>query len=112
MILEIGNHPIGGILGSRVRDTLKNSNQHNEIVNTFPRDNIWQALTPQMFRYKLLCQALKHVLSHQLAITDEAGAIEALGLVPLIVEGRCDNIKITYPEDLSLVEKYLTGGSR
>jgi 2-C-methyl-D-erythritol 4-phosphate cytidylyltransferase len=106
LITTVGNHPVGGILASRVRDTLKYANEANEIVDTVSRENIWQALTPQMFRYQILSQALQQT-SHDHAVTDEAGAIEALGFVPMIVEGRRDNIKITYPEDLVLAQKYL-----
>jgi 2-C-methyl-D-erythritol 4-phosphate cytidylyltransferase len=106
LINEVGNHPVGGILGSRVRDTLKHINPENEIIHTFPRENIWQALTPQMFRYKLLTQALEQIIANKDAVTDEASAIESLGFVPMIVEGRRDNIKITFPEDLLLAEKY------
>jgi 2-C-methyl-D-erythritol 4-phosphate cytidylyltransferase len=106
LINEVGNHPVGGILGSRMRDTLKHSNHENEIIHTFSRENIWQALTPQMFRYKLLTQALDRVILNKDVVTDEASAIESLGFVPMIVEGRRDNIKITFPEDLSLAEKY------
>jgi 2-C-methyl-D-erythritol 4-phosphate cytidylyltransferase len=107
LIATVGTHPVGGILGSKVRDTLKYASTENQIVNTVPRENIWQALTPQMFRYQLLSQALNHAINHQHAITDEAQAIESLGFVPLVVEGRRDNIKITFPEDLAVAEKYL-----
>ena len=105
LIAEVGSHPIGGILGTRVRDTLKQTNHHNEIVDTVPRENVWQALTPQMFRYKVLVQALQQAISGTEFPTDEAAAIESLGFVPMIVEGRHDNIKITYPEDLALAER-------
>lgn len=101
------HHPVGGILGTRVRDTLKHSNSDNEIVNTLSRDNVWQAMTPQMFRYKLLFQALKQCILNGEFVTDEASAIESLGFVPMIVEGRRDNIKVTFPEDLLLAERYL-----
>jgi 2-C-methyl-D-erythritol 4-phosphate cytidylyltransferase len=107
IIDEVGNHPVGGILGSRVRDTLKHISQNNEILDTVTRENIWQALTPQMFRYKILLQALSQVISSNSDVTDEAEAIESLGFIPMIVEGRRDNIKVTFPEDLSLAEKYL-----
>ncbi len=110
LIHQVGTHAVGGILGSRVRDTLKYGNQQNEIINTFSRENIWHALTPQMFRYKLLYEALNERIKNNHPVSDEAAAIEALGLVPIIVEGRSDNIKITFPEDLILAEKYFTEG--
>jgi 2-C-methyl-D-erythritol 4-phosphate cytidylyltransferase len=107
LINTVANHPVGGILGTKVRDTLKYTNGENQILETMPRENIWQALTPQMFRYKLLYQALQNAISLNKAVTDEAAAIELLGFVPMIVEGRRDNIKITYSEDLAVAEKYL-----
>lgn len=107
LINTVGNHPVGGILATRVRDTLKYANEENEIVNTVNRENIWQALTPQMFRYQLLSQALQQAIIQDQLVTDEAGAIESLGFIPMIVEGSRDNIKITYEEDLALAEKYL-----
>ncbi len=107
LISTVGNHPVGGILGTRVRDTLKCANSNNQIVNTMPRENIWQALTPQMFRFQLLTQSLQHAILNDHFVTDEACAIESMGFVPMVVEGRRDNIKITFSEDLSLAEKYL-----
>lgn len=107
LISRVSNHPVGGILATKVRDTLKYTNENNEIVNTLSRENVWQALTPQMFRFKILSQALQQAIINDNYITDEASAIEALGFVPMIVEGRTDNIKITYHEDLALAEKYL-----
>ncbi|MBA2653841.1 MAG: 2-C-methyl-D-erythritol 4-phosphate cytidylyltransferase [Gammaproteobacteria bacterium] len=106
LIAEVGDHPVGGILGTRVRDTLKHTNTANEIIDTVSRENIWQALTPQMFRYKLLTQSLYQAISQHQWVTDEAAAIEAIGFIPLVIEGRRDNIKITYPEDLLIAEKY------
>lgn len=107
LITTVGEHPVGGILGTKVRDTLKYANDNNQILNTVARENIWQALTPQMFRYKLLTQALQECIAQGNVVTDEACAIESLGLIPLVVEGRSDNIKITYSEDLFLAEKSL-----
>lgn len=107
LIQTVGNHPVGGILGTRVRDTLKFANSSNEIVDTVSRENIWNALTPQMFRYQLLTQGLQQAIASGCYVTDEAQAIEALGFVPMMVEGRWNNIKITLAEDLLLAEKYL-----
>lgn len=107
LIEQVGTHPVGGILGTKVRDTLKFSNDRNEIVNTLSRENVWQALTPQMFRYQLLFHALQENIAQGNMVSDEASAIETLGLVPMIIEGRRDNIKITFAEDLLLAEKYV-----
>jgi 2-C-methyl-D-erythritol 4-phosphate cytidylyltransferase len=71
------------------------------------RSELWHAQTPQMFRLGLLLEALRAVLQRHLFVTDEAAAVEALGLAPRVVEGHADNIKITHPEDLALAEFYL-----
>ncbi|WP_027330784.1 2-C-methyl-D-erythritol 4-phosphate cytidylyltransferase [Marinimicrobium agarilyticum] len=101
------NHPVGGILGVPVGDTLKRVGPRNVILDTCDRRGLWQAQTPQLFRYQLLHQCLARALAHGEAITDEASALELAGYQPLIVEGRSDNIKVTRPEDLALAEAIL-----
>jgi 2-C-methyl-D-erythritol 4-phosphate cytidylyltransferase len=96
---------VGGILALSSNDTLKNVND-TSILGTLNRSHIWRALTPQMFRYGSLKQALT-INQGNPAITDEASALELQGLQPKIVEGRPDNIKITRPEDLALATFYL-----
>jgi 2-C-methyl-D-erythritol 4-phosphate cytidylyltransferase len=88
----------GGILAVRVSDTLKRGDEENAIVATEPRDGLWQAQTPQMFRYGVLLRALR-AAPH---VTDEASAVEKAGLKPRLVEGSARNIKVTYPSDLEL----------
>lgn len=105
LIDTLAEHPVGGILALSSHDTLKDV-QGDEIVGTHDRRHIWRALTPQMFRYGMLKQALLAAEGNP-KITDEASALELQGLKPLIVEGRPDNIKITRPEDLALAEFYL-----
>jgi 2-C-methyl-D-erythritol 4-phosphate cytidylyltransferase len=61
-----------------------------------------------MFRFGMLLSALHQAIDRHLFITDEASAMEAAGLAPRLIEGRADNIKITYPEDLTLAEFHLT----
>ncbi|MEE4378657.1 MAG: 2-C-methyl-D-erythritol 4-phosphate cytidylyltransferase, partial [Candidatus Competibacteraceae bacterium] len=85
------------------------SDAHERIAATVERQNLWHALTPQMFRLKSLLSALRQAEERHLQVTDEASAIEAMGLQPRLVEGRSDNIKITRQEDLALAEFYLTG---
>jgi 2-C-methyl-D-erythritol 4-phosphate cytidylyltransferase len=96
---------VGGILALSSHDTLKNV-QDGRIDGTLDRNHIWRALTPQMFRYGMLKNALEEAEGNP-AITDEASALELKGLKPKIVEGRPDNIKITRPEDLPLAQFYL-----
>jgi 2-C-methyl-D-erythritol 4-phosphate cytidylyltransferase len=96
---------VGGILALSSHDTLKNV-QDGRIAGTLDRNHIWRALTPQMFRYGMLKNALEEAEGNP-AITDEASALELKGLRPKIVEGRPDNIKITRPEDLPLAQFYM-----
>ena len=82
-------------------------NEQAEIQRTIDRSNCWSALTPQMFRYGILREALEVVASQGLVVTDEAAAIELLGHVALMVKGKTDNIKITTDADLELAGKIL-----
>lgn len=96
---------VGGILALSSHDTLKDV-QGKNILGTLDRSHIWRALTPQMFKYGSLKNALE-IAEGNPAITDEASALELQGLQPKIVEGRPDNIKITRPEDLALAQFYM-----
>ena len=89
---------VGGILAVPVADTLKRADTDSRIAATQPRDGLWQAQTPQMFRYAVLLEAVHRAAQ----VTDEASAIEATGAKPLLVEGSAMNFKVTYPADLEL----------
>ena len=97
----------GAILGSRVRDTMKRSDAAGNILATVEREELWHALTPQMFPTGPLKRALEEGLALGATITDEASAMERAGFPVRMVEGRADNIKVTRPEDLSLAGLYL-----
>ena len=105
---KLAQHPVGGLLGTPVRDTLKRCFPDGQVQETVCRQNLWHALTPQMFRYEILLNALQAALFQKQTVTDEASAIELSGAIPLIVSGRADNIKVTMPEDLLLVERFFT----
>ena len=107
LINTLGNHPVGGILGLPVADTMKRSDATGLIVETVSRERLWRALTPQMFRFGMLYDALLSAKNSGAIITDEASAIEWAGFSPRMVEGHADNIKITQPQDLSLAALYL-----
>jgi 2-C-methyl-D-erythritol 4-phosphate cytidylyltransferase len=107
LIQQLISHPVGGLLGLPVADTMKRTNAQGEIIATVPREHLWRALTPQMFRLGVLRDALQQASSRSLHITDEASAMEAAGYTPVMVEGHPDNIKITRPEDLVLAQMYL-----
>lgn len=108
MIAELSDHPVGGILAVPVADTLKLAApvaHAAHIAHTHPRDGLWQAQTPQMFRLELLTHALMTGMGPD--ITDEASALEKLGLQPRLVMGSPWNLKVTYPQDLLLAELIL-----
>jgi 2-C-methyl-D-erythritol 4-phosphate cytidylyltransferase len=101
LINALENDDVGGLLAMPLADTLKQANQDNRVNKTVPRADLWLAQTPQMFRFCLLKHAL---ISFNGTPTDEAEAIEALGLQPKLVQGELRNLKITYPQDLALLE--------
>lgn len=103
----LSGHPSGGILAVPAGDTMKRA-QGREIHETISRDDLWHALTPQMFRYAVLKKALDHVIENSITVTDDAQAVELIGIKPALVEGHGDNIKITYQSDLTLAEFYLS----
>lgn len=96
--------PVGAILAAPVRDTLKRAGDDGGIDGTEPRERLWRAFTPQMFRRLQLSKALDAAHAAGVAITDEAMAMERQGLRPLLVEGREDNFKVTTPADLARFE--------
>ncbi len=97
------NDAVGGLLAHKLADTLK-VETHGRVAQTVDRSDKWLAQTPQMFRLSVLLQALEQAGT---AVTDEASAIEAMGLQPLLVPGNAQNFKVTYPEDFDLAEAIL-----
>lgn len=112
LITVLAEHPVGGLLAAPVADTMKRTQEGQHIAETVSRDGLWHALTPQMFRYGPLKQALNQAQARHQTITDEASAIEALGLSPRLVMGSRLNLKITHPEDLALAEHILASRSQ
>ena len=102
---ELADDPVGGLLAVPLADTLKRADAQQRVAATEPRDGLWQAQTPQMFRSRLLQVAL----AGNLALTDEASAIEALGFKPRLVRADATNLKVTYAADLRLAELILQG---
>lgn len=103
LIAELRDDEVGGILAVPVADTLKRTDDGQRITRTEERTGLWQAQTPQMFRAGLLAHALQQCSQ----ATDEASAVEALGLKPKLVLSESDNFKVTYPQDLLLAELLL-----
>ena len=96
-IKEVSQDSVGGIVAIPSVDTIKRVDQTKKIIKTEDRNTLWLAQTPQMFKYKKLIEALKKFNGTP---TDEAEAIESLGLKPMVYKGLITNFKITYPEDL------------
>lgn len=121
LIAALHNDPVGGLLALRVVDTLKRSDEADlpqvianqkkvvlsHVKETMSRAGLWAAQTPQMFRYRLLWQALTGASAQAKQLTDDASAIELLGLHPTLVEGSPRNFKVTLPHDIALAEIFL-----
>lgn len=99
--------PVGGLLAVPVTDTLKRIDASGRVLNTPPREGLWRALTPQMFRLGMLREALAAARAAGRDPTDEAQAIEWLGHAPRLVSGDPGNIKITTVADLALASAWL-----
>ena len=103
LIDEVASDAVGGLLAVPVADTLKraaaDTRSGARAEATVPRAGLWQAQTPQMFRHGKLIEALRAAGSN---ITDEASAIEQLGLQPRLVESDSRNLKVTWPQDMEL----------
>ncbi len=107
LISELKNNVVGGLLVKRVDETLKMVGLENRVLKTPDREQYRVAQTPQMFRYKILLDALLLAGSKNISPTDEASAVEAMGKDVLMIEGRNDNIKITHQSDLMIAETIL-----
>lgn len=118
LIDTLRGDPVGGLLATPLVDTLKRADTSGRVAQTVDRHALWRALTPQMFRYDVLSQALNDAAERGIAVTDEAQAVELLGMKPRLVPGSGDNIKITLPDDVARAERILqvrageSGGKR
>jgi len=112
LLRAIERDPVGGLLAHPASDTLKRADEEGRAEETLPREGIWRAQTPQAFRYGLLCRSLALCRERGRMVTDEASAVEAMGLRPRLVRGRGDNLKVTSREDLSMAEAVLRARSR
>jgi 2-C-methyl-D-erythritol 4-phosphate cytidylyltransferase len=108
LIDSLEHDPVGGLLALPVADTLKRADADRRIEATVPREHLWAAQTPQMFRLGLLREALAQ--ADPALTTDEASAVEALGLRPRLVEGDPVNLKVTYARDVALAARFLEAG--
>ena len=107
LLTELAGHPVGGLLATPAADTLKRADPSRQIQQTVDRAGLWRALTPQMFRYGRLCEALDCAHAAGRVPTDESQAIEWLGDHPKLVEGAAANLKITSAADLAIAAALL-----
>jgi len=107
LLNAVQHHPVGGLLGAPVADTLKRADQRFAVETTVSRERLWLAYTPQIFRFGLLYSAMQEARRVGRTITDESSAVELAGYAPVLVEGHPDNIKVTRPQDLSLASLFL-----
>lgn len=117
-LFEAIEHPDcpGTVLGVPAADTLKRANVMSScpevadscVGETVDRSGLWHAMTPQVFRLGALLDALTSARDAQVVVTDEAQAIERTGVAPWLVRGRRSNIKLTYAEDIELIESVLS----
>ena len=112
LLHELEDEPVGGLLAVPLADTLKRAETGAGLraTSTEAREGLWCAQTPQMFRFAILRHALRN--ADPAKVTDEAQAIEALGVKPRLIQGSSANIKVTYPEDIALVEAIFAARSR
>jgi len=109
LISELAEHPVGGLLAAAMDNTVKKADAGFNVTETIDRNSLFNALTPQMFRYELLLNALENCAENGWPVTDEASALEMNAAVPKLVIGSKLNIKITHETDLALAEKLLAG---
>jgi len=107
LLEAVAHEPAGGLLATPVRDTLKLATADAHVERTVDRTMLWSAATPQVFRYRILHEALVKMAAVGRKVTDEAEAVEALGHPVRLVQGSADNIKLTYADDLQLAELIL-----
>ena len=107
LIEAVDDYEGGGLLGLPVRDTMKRVDSSCRVEQTIPRNQLWHALTPQMFPLAVLHDVMDAAISAGRLVTDEAQAMELAGYHPKMVEGHPDNLKITQKNDIELAALYL-----
>lgn len=94
-------------LGVRVKDTVKRVDANGFVLETPPREQLWNVQTPQVFRYSLYEKAVAFAAENHLTVTDDCQIVEALGHPVRLVEGDYTNIKVTTPEDIQIAREWL-----
>ena len=89
-----------------VKDTIKTV-AGGKVSATLEREKLYAAQTPQVFKAELIKAALTDALQKNISITDDSMAVERLGFSVKVINGSYDNIKVTFPEDLTTAEAIL-----
>lgn len=108
LVIRADRNEAGGLLATRVVETVKQADEYQQVVSTENRDALWLAQTPQLFRYGLLRRAMVDAIDSGVSVTDESSALEYAGYRPVLVEGARSNIKVTRPQDLELARWLLS----
>ena len=107
LIDTVSHSGIGGILAQKITDTVKKADDDGFVTHNIQRENLWRALTPQMFSLGLLQDALSAAAAENISITDEAAAMERMGHAVQLVDGLATNIKVTLPSDFDFARTFL-----
>ena len=107
LIREVNFHPAGGLLATPAVDTLKTGDSDSRVSGTISRNGLWHAQTPQLFPVRTLIEAIDRCHDRGETCTDEAQAIEALGLRPKLVNCGDYNIKVTHQSDMVVASAIL-----
>lgn len=102
--IETARHFGASILAVRTKDTMKQASTDGRVERTLDRSSLWNVQTPQTFRRQILVDAYAHAAAHAVTATDDSFLAEQIGILPIIVEGSYENLKITTPDDLLLAE--------
>lgn len=110
LLQQATHHPSGGILATPIKDTIKQAHPSTppSIQKTLDRNQLWSAQTPQLFPLAKLYPYLQQAIAQNIMFTDEASVFEHFGESPLLIASQHPNIKLTYPEDLQLIQALLT----
>jgi len=103
LISSLENNSVGGLLAKPISSTVKLSKNHENIHQTLDRDYLWEALTPQMFRYEVLYESMQICKNKKITVTDESQAVELYGLAPKIIEAKDTLLKLTHSRDFSII---------
>jgi 2-C-methyl-D-erythritol 4-phosphate cytidylyltransferase len=106
-VLEAGREYGAAVLGTPVKETIKQADKNSFVLNTPPRESLWSIQTPQVFHWEVLWPAMQKAMVCGFSSTDDAGIVEWDGKKVKIVEGDYENIKITTPVDLEIARMIL-----